>query len=106
MKRLKLILIGLFLLGAFCFFLYTVEKDQDISNKTLVNSKVVPAKKDPYYMKFQGNTIVIYNPDHSVYEFTDLRKDYLPTELIHEIRQGKYFKDQQELYEFLETYTS
>ncbi len=106
MKRIKLILIGLFLLGAMCFFFYTVEKDESISNKTLVNSKAVPVHVYPYYMKFQGNTVVIYNPDDSVFEFTDLRKDHLPTELIHEIRKGKYFRNQQELYEFLETYTS
>lgn len=106
MKRIKLILIGLFLLGALCFFLYTIEKDEEISNKTLVNSQVVPVDAYPYYMKFQGNTVVIYNLDHSVFELTDLRKDYLPDELIYEIRKGKYFRNQQELYEFLETYTS
>lgn len=106
MKHFKLILIGLFLLGAFCFFLYTVEKEEDISNKTLVNSQAIPQDGYSYHMKFQGNTIVIYNPDDSVFEFTDLKKDSLPTSLIQELREGKYFKDQQELYEFLETYTS
>lgn len=114
MKKSKIIFACIFILGAFCFFCYTVEKDKDISGKALVNSKTIAgadhimqsADSPLYYMKFQKNQIVIYNQDHSVFEFTDLEKEYLPTSLIYEIENGKYFNNQQELYEFLETYTS
>ena len=114
MKRSKLVFACFFILGSLCFFCYTVEKDTSISNKTLVNSKtisendnyILPTDSSLYYMKFQNNQIVIYNQDHSVFEFTDLQKEYLPASLVYEIEEGKYFKDQQELYEFLETYTS
>lgn len=107
MKRAKLFLVCVFLFLALAFFWYTVEKDESISSKNVVNSNTTPAANSQnYYMKLSDNWIVIYNKDHTVYEFTDIQQDFLPASLINELTKGKYFKDQKELYEFLETYTS
>ena len=57
-------------------------------------------------MKSEGEHIIVYNKDHSVYEYTDLSPELLPETLADELIQGVYFRDQQDLYEFLETYSS
>lgn len=107
MSKKKMIFVGIFVILSIGLFYYTVQQDDDIAKKAMVKSDSI-AGADPhlYYMKFENNQIVIYNQDHTVYEFTDLEKDFLPVSLLEEIQNGKYFKDQQELYEFLETYTS
>lgn len=107
MKKGKLVGVCLFIIGAILFFCYLVEKDEKIAEKTLVNSETIPVStKQNYYMKVQGEQIVIFNKDHSVFEFTDLNLDILPGEIKKELYQGKPFESQEELYEFLETYSS
>lgn len=107
MKKGKRIGICLFIIGAVLFFCYLVEKDEKIAEKTLVNSKTIPVLTEQnYYMKVQGGQIVIFNRDHSVFEFTDLNLDFLPGEIKKELYRGKPFESQEELYEFLETYSS
>lgn len=107
MKKRNIIGICLFIAGAVIFFWYLVEKDQKISEKTLVNSETISVSAQPhYYMKIQGSQIVIFNHDHSVYEYTDLEPEFLPEEVLQELYEGKQFESQEELYEFLETYTS
>lgn len=107
MKKWKTVFLCLFIIGAAVFFWYLVERDREISVKTLVNSETVPVSNPyTYYMKTQGNSIIVYNKDHSVYEYTDLKLDFLPEEVIQALTSGIYFQNQEELYEFLETYSS
>lgn len=107
MKRGKRIGVCLFILCAILFFWYLVEKDERISEKTLVRSEIIPVSTGPsYYMKLQGEQIIIFNRDHSVFEYTDLDPDFLPVEILKKLSQGMDFEDQEELYEFLETYSS
>lgn len=107
MTKKKLIFVCIFILFALGFFIYIVEKDEAISNKIMVESNTMPViENHNYYMKFQDRQFVIYNKDHSIYELADLEEKFLPASLVNELKEGKYFKDEQELYEFLETYTS
>ena len=51
--------------------------------------------------------VTVYRlPENEVYEYTDVILDVLPLGLQEEIRQGKYLKNEEELYNFLENYTS
>ena len=51
--------------------------------------------------------VTVYSlPENVVYEYTDVIMDILPIELQEEIRQGKFLKNEEELYNFLENYTS
>lgn len=53
------------------------------------------------------NYVAVYSlPENEIYEYTDVILDVLPAELQEEIRQGKYLKNEEELYNFLENYTS
>ena len=108
MKKYKLAFIALFILCSAGFFFYTVEQDKDVAPKTTVSSKTItPVKQGgAYYMKLSGSQVVIYRSDHSVYEYTDLNKEILPESVVKELLTGKYFQNEAELYEFLETYTS
>ena len=70
-------------------------------------TEVHSVKQTPaFYMRTNGQQVIIYNSDNSIYECSDLELFVLPKELIEELTEGKYFDSQEELYEFLETYTS
>ncbi|MDO4555187.1 MAG: hypothetical protein Q4B70_08605 [Lachnospiraceae bacterium] len=108
MKKIKLVLAGLFILLSAGFFFYTLEQDQkSVPNRIVSGSSITPAvSKGAYYMKMDGSLIVIYRSDNSIYEYTDLNQEVLPASLLEELKSGKYFENEAELYEFLETYTS
>lgn len=53
-----------------------------------------------------GYVAVYALPENEIYEYTDVILDVLPEELKEEVRQGKYLKNEEELYNFLENYTS
>ena len=107
MKIWKIIFMCVFITFAAFFFWQLVEKDMDIAGKTLVHSD---EKEEPashlYYMKNQGGNIIVYNKDHTVYEYTDLQPEFLPLKVAEELNQGVYFRSQEDLYDFLETYSS
>lgn len=107
-KKYKLVFVALFILCSAGFFYYTVEQEQDVAPKTTVSSKTVTpvSQGAAYYMKLVGSQVVIYRADHSVFEYTDLNREVLPESIIKELLAGKYFQNEAELYEFLETYTS
>lgn len=53
------------------------------------------------------NYVTVYRlPEKEIYEYTDVIMDVLPAELQEEIHRGKYLKNEEELYNFLENYTS
>lgn len=53
------------------------------------------------------NYVAVYRlPENEIYEYTDVIMDVLPAELQEEIQRGKYLKNEAELYNFLENYTS
>lgn len=60
-----------------------------------------------FVMVSENNYVVVYElPDREIYEYTDLILDVLPEEVRQEIREEKYIRDEEELYNFLENYTS
>lgn len=70
-------------------------------------------KEEPQAEEYQfvlvnnNNYVAVYKlPENEIYEYTDVILDVLPEELQEEIREGKYLKGEEELYNFLENYTS
>lgn len=53
-----------------------------------------------------GLVLVCLSDRETVYETTSIRISSLPEVIQKEIREGKYLKDQKELYSFLENYSS
>ncbi|MCD8196352.1 MAG: hypothetical protein LUE24_04190 [Lachnospiraceae bacterium] len=53
------------------------------------------------------DAVIVYElPEQKLFEYTDVDFGALPDGLREEIRQGKYLKNEEELYNFLENYTS
>lgn len=64
-------------------------------------------KEDCYYLMEVNGYIVVYLSDKETpYEYTDIRYDELPPVLREEIRNGKYVENTEDLYGFLENYSS
>ena len=62
----------------------------------------VPRENENYEFVLTVYTL----PEDTLYEYTDVILDVLPEETKEEIRQGKYLRNEEELYNFLENYTS
>ena len=60
-----------------------------------------------FYLKEQDGYVTIYRGDReTLYETTDISLSLLPEALAEEIRAGKALSGEQELYDFLENYSS
>lgn len=107
MKMMKFIFLCVFVLGTAFFFLRLVEKDNEIGEKNLVHSEsALSDHGHTYYMKMKNDNIIVYNKDHTVYEYTDLEPEFLPEDVKKNLVSGITFQNQEDLYEFLETYSS
>ena len=107
MRKYKIIIFSIFIMSAaFCFIGFAIQNNKT-KNHTLVQVETFPKENEySYYIKTKSGNIVIFNKDHTIYEFTDLEPEYLPEEIVTELMHGIYFQDQEDLYEFLETYSS
>ncbi len=107
MKKTRIIILWIFIVCA-VFFLFTlVKKENSISRKILADSDQLPVTGQAvYYMKKQDESIIVFNIDNSIYEYTDIELEFLPEEVLEQLNQGITFYNQEELYEFLETYSS
>lgn len=66
-------------------------------------------EKEPkgFYLMVADHFIVVYEEDRStLYMNTDILLDFLPDSLQREIMEGKYVANEEELYLFLESYSS
>ena len=60
-----------------------------------------------YFLKVKHGYVYVYLSDQvTLYETTTIRIRYLPEKLQQELREGKPLKDDHELYNFLENYSS
>lgn len=72
-----------------------------------VPTKGTASKADNYYLKDLNGFIAVYHNDRkTIYEYTDIRMDGLPDLLADEIRKWKPIDSLENLYGFLENYSS
>lgn len=72
-----------------------------------VPTKGNASKADVYYLKDLNGFLAVYKSDKkTLYEYTDIRMDELPKELAAEIRNWKAIETLENLYGFLENYSS
>lgn len=73
----------------------------------LVEADGEAMKEDCYYLMEVNGYVVVYLSDKSTpYEYTDIEYDALPPTVRAELRNGKYIESLEELYGFLENYSS
>lgn len=60
-----------------------------------------------YLLRNDNGYVSVYKlPENEIFEYTDVIMDILPVGMQEEIHNGKYLKNEEELYNFLENYTS
>ena len=82
----------------------TEERQETVTDPASVQTETEPYS---YYLVEEFGYVNIYLADkESIYEYTDISIDSLPEELQMEICTGKGIATEQELYDFLENYSS
>lgn len=69
-------------------------------------TETVPEGYEYMLRNYNGYVAVYELPSEEIYEYTDVILEILPAKLQEEIQEGKYLKNDEELYNFLENYTS
>lgn len=65
------------------------------------------AEEYEYLLRNHDGYVAVYQlPENEIYEYTDVIMEILPARLQEEIHDGKYLRNEEELYNFLENYTS
>lgn len=74
---------------------------------TSVETDGTAKNTDCFYLIEEHGFITVYLSDKkTVFEYTSIDAKSLPAEIEAEIKNGKYIKNTEELYSFLETYSS
>lgn len=89
--------------GLISYELTSFSKDEVVLRKTYY--KEAPTAQ--FYLDVQMGRIVVYQTaDDSLYAYTEVKFNNLPESLRREILAGKYIETIEELYHFLESYSS
>lgn len=74
---------------------------------TLVKYYGEPVEEAGYYIGVKDNVVIVYLKDRSeVYEYTNIELWMLPEEIQSQLVDGIYVDNEQELFDFLQTYSS
>ena len=91
-------------------FVYRAETDStslaDTSAGIYANGKV-QTKKETFYLIYSEGRLCIYLGDDKIfYDYADVAVNLMPVEIREQLKYGLYITGEQELYEFLQTYSS
>ena len=91
-------------------FVYRAETDStslaDTSAGIYANGKV-QTKKETFYLIYSEDRLCIYWGDDKIfYDYADVAVNLMPVEIREQLKYGLYITGEQELYEFLQTYSS
>lgn len=60
-----------------------------------------------FYLMVEDNMVTVYKEDRkTIYQYTDIHVEDLPEEVRREVADVKFIEDEEELYNFLESYSS
>ena len=67
----------------------------------------VQTKKETFYLIYSEDRLCIYRGDDKIfYDYADVAVNLMPVEIREQLKYGLYITGEQELYEFLQTYSS
>lgn len=108
--------IGLFLLlivimylvySSFNKIIVNPENNHAVTEEDSVLTDSNTLSNDCYFLYDKNGYVVVYHSDKkTLYEYTDILVSELPVNLRTELRNGKYIENLDELYGFLENYSS
>ena len=85
----------------------TIELTSFSKDRVVVCKYYKEKEPEGFYLMVADHFIVVYHEDKStLYMNTDILLDFLPDSLQREIMEGKYVASEEELYLFLESYSS
>ena len=74
---------------------------------TLVKYYGEPQEEQGYFIGIKDNVVIVYLQDRSqVYEYTNIEVWMLPKDIQMQLIDGIYVENEQELFDFLQTYSS
>ena len=83
------------------------DSETNVKNEMSVSTDGKVSDKECFYLYDLNGYIVVYGNDHqTIYEYTNIVIDELPENLQKELKNGKYVGSKEELYGFLENYSS
>lgn len=78
----------------------------EVSASIYANGKV-QTKKETFYLIYSEDRLCIYRGDDKIfYDYADVAVNLMPVEIREQLKYGLYITGEQELYEFLQTYSS
>lgn len=89
-------------------------EDTSRDNSTQVNGEEgvyangrAQTEKETFYLLYSEGRVCIYRGDEKIfYDYAEVRVDTMPIEIKEQLKYGLYVTGEQELYEFLQTYSS
>ena len=85
------------------------ETGESVAEKALAAEETGVDSSDQYEFLLvdHNDYVAVYQlPEREIYEYTDVIMEVLPEDVQKEVQHGKYIKNEEELYNFLENYTS
>lgn len=63
-------------------------------------------KNELYYLLYTRERVEIYTEDGGLYDYADVKTELMPEEIFSELKQGMYIRGDEDLYDFLQAYSS
>ena len=85
------------------------ETGESVAEKALAAEEtgVDPSNQYEFLLVDHNDYVAVYQlSEREIYEYTDVIMEVLPEDVQKEVQHGKYIKNEEELYNFLENYTS
>lgn len=82
------------------------ESTKETAEESMAQPQINEAIGGYYLMAYDGFLYIYYEDMQTVYLTTEIQLDQLPDDVRQEVLDKKYLKDEEELYNFLESYSS
>ena len=95
-----------------CYLAFSANEKKDIRSQITTTAekkqtKAVKKVKATYSLKIlDGSLAVINNKTKEVFEYTDMKKENLPADIKNMLKENFIFENREEVYHFLESYSS
>lgn len=82
-------------------------QEENLKKEDSIAAKGEARQSKGYFLKIlEGYVAVYYQDKETLYELTNIPAESLPNEVKNQLLDGKYVKNDKELYAFLENYSS
>ena len=103
------IVVGLIIIICFVIFITGYYKTKH--NKNNINTEnytqATDSKYESFYLVYEDGKVVIYKEsDRTFYDYADINMNSIPAEIREQLKLGLYIDGEENLYNFLQAYSS